>query len=76
MDFWQAIGAIDEGKTVREVVNPERLYKLGEDGHTIVNKPINGEWACKDPEYGGEWRPAVFFSKNIRAQWDTVEPNE
>jgi hypothetical protein len=72
MDFWQAVQAMDAGRTVRKAVNPERLYRLGEDGHTIVNKPMNGEWACKDPEYGGEWRPAVFFSKDIRDQWQEV----
>ena len=73
MDFWQAIQAMDEGRTVRKAVNPERLYRLGEDGHTIVNKPMFGGWACNGPEYGGEWRPAIFFTKEIRAQWQEVE---
>ena len=69
MNFWEAIRAIDEGKTVRMTVNPEKKYRLASDGSTIVSKPLYSDWAVDGPE----WRGAVFFSVHIRGDWTVVE---
>ena len=68
MNFWDAVKAIDEGKTVRMTVNPEKQYRLASDGETIVCKPIYRGWV--DP--GPEWRPACFFSRHIRGDWMVI----
>ena len=71
MNFWEAVQAMDRGKTVRMSINPEKQYRLAKDGETYVCKPLppNDQWA----EPGDEWRPAIFFSRHIVGYWQVVE---
>lgn len=73
MNFWEAIQAMDDGKTVRMCVNPERYYRLAKDGCTFVNRPIHGDWAYEGKEFGGEWRSAFFTTTHVRGEWQIVE---
>jgi len=69
MNFWEAVQAMDEGKTVRMSVNPEFKYRLAGDGCTIVSKPLYNKFAYDGPE----WRGAMFFSRHIRGDWEVIE---
>lgn len=65
MNFHEAIRAIDEGRTVMMIVNPENFYRLAADGETIVSRPI----LCPEQE----WRNAVFSTSHIRGKWTVIE---
>lgn len=69
MDFWDAVKAMDMGHTVRMVVNPEKYYRLANDGVTIVSRRMNDRLA---PYVGCEpdtWQNALFFTRHIRGDW-------
>lgn len=69
MNFWEALQAMDEGKTVQMVLNPVRRYRLAKDGTTIVCQPIYPEGPFLN---GEEWVSAAFFSRHIRGEWMVV----